>query len=197
MQEFSKKSLLDQSSWSEVHLDIGCGTGGFLEAAARQHPNNLYIGIDVNPNITRNLSFRIGQTQLENVLVVHSEAVEFLRLHVADGSISGVHIYFPTPEKRNLDETLGLECSGYDVVVNDDCFAECHRILRRTGHLRIVTDYRKHFKNAYQLAEKYGFSEVPWSNHLNKRPSIYMIDTYWEKLAIDMQHPIHRAKFIP
>lgn len=197
LKQFPTIDHQEAESWDEVHLDIGCGSGGFLEAAARQHPRNLYIGVDINPQIARNLAHRLEQTQLLNTRVVHGEAVEYMRHNIDDNSISDVHIYFPTPEKIKLDESLGLDHSNYDVVINEHCFAECQRILRPTGHLRIITDYRKHFHKASVLARKFGFSWVPWSNHLNKRPSIYMIETYWEQLAVDMDVPIHRAKFIP
>lgn len=91
-----------------VVLEIGFGMGFTTAEIAAARPDTDFIGIEVHgPGVGSLLKLIAGQG-LTNIRVIQHDAVEVLRDMIPDGSLAGVHVYFPDPwpKKRHLKRRL-------------------------------------------------------------------------------------------
>ena len=72
------------------------------------------------------------------VRTVRAEAMFFIREHVADNSLSVLHIYFPDPwpKKRHHKRRL----------IQEPFLKQVERILAPNGRLQVVTDHQDYFE---------------------------------------------------
>lgn len=117
-----------------VELEIGMGKGTFLNDQAQARPEVNFFGIEWANWFWRYASDRMRRHNRTNARTVRAEALFILREHVADGSLSVLHVYFPDPwpksrhNKRRLVQAPFLE--------------QAHRVLKTGGRLQIVTDHK-------------------------------------------------------
>jgi len=78
-------------------LEIGCGMGETTAAIATAHPENDYLGLEVHTPGVGSLCKLIAEGAIPNLRVCQHDAVEVLRDMIGDGTLSGVHIFFPDP----------------------------------------------------------------------------------------------------
>lgn len=116
-----------------VMLEIGFGAGEALLSFAQTHPEWNCLGIEVHPPGVGHLLLGIENAQLSNVRVIMHDAVEVLERHLAPGSISLVHIFFPDPwpKKRHHKRRL----------IQPDFVRLLARVLAPGGVLRLATDW--------------------------------------------------------
>lgn len=114
-------------------IEIGSGKGTFLVQQASLKPNINYLGIEWVGEFYRYAADRMRRRGLENVRVLHADAVQFLRFWCAEGITSVIHLYFsdPWPKKRHHKRR----------VVQDQTLADFHRVLASEGEVRLVTDH--------------------------------------------------------
>ncbi|CAG0964310.1 tRNA (guanine-N(7)-)-methyltransferase [Rhodocyclaceae bacterium] len=89
-------------------LEIGCGMGETTAIIAAANPQNDYIGIEVHTPGVGSLLKEIAVRELTNLRVVQHDAVEVVRDMLPEGSLAGIHIYFPDPwpKKRHHKRRL-------------------------------------------------------------------------------------------
>ena len=142
-------------SGRSVVFEIGFGLGDVTVAMAKQNPEIAIIAADVHtPGVGRLLNL-IEADQLDNVRVLHGDAIEYLREMVPDNSIHEIRAYFPDPwpkarhHKRRLFRSdlvhlmvTKLEPGGYIHTATDWApYAEVIReVCGRTDGLRLVED---------------------------------------------------------
>ena len=80
-----------------VVLEIGFGMGGTTAHIAGVMPDKDFIGVEVHTPGVGSLLKLIGEQNLTNLKAIQHDAVEVLRDMIPDGSLHGVHIYFPDP----------------------------------------------------------------------------------------------------
>ncbi|HKB59571.1 MAG TPA: tRNA (guanosine(46)-N7)-methyltransferase TrmB [Gallionellaceae bacterium] len=78
-------------------LEIGFGMGETTAAIAEAHPENDYLAIEVHTPGVGSLLKLIGEKDLSNIRIIQHDAVEVLQHMIPDGSLDGVHIFFPDP----------------------------------------------------------------------------------------------------
>ena len=117
---------------SEKFLEIGFGMGETTATIAVAHPDNDYLGIEVHTPGVGALLKIIGAQGINNIRIVQHDAVEVLQHMIADGTFSGVHIFFPDPwpktrhHKRRLIQppfikliTAKIKTGGYIHAATD------------------------------------------------------------------------------
>ena len=89
-------------------LEIGSGMGETTGAIAQAHPETDFVAIEVHGPGVGSLLNRIARDGIRNLRVVRHDAVPVLEQMVADGSLAGVHIFFPDPwpKKRHHKRRL-------------------------------------------------------------------------------------------
>ena len=78
-------------------LEIGFGMGGTTAHIAAAMPDKDFIGVEVHTPGVGSLLKLIGEQNLTNLKAIQHDAVEVLNHMIADGSLHGVHIFFPDP----------------------------------------------------------------------------------------------------
>lgn len=79
-----------------VYLDLGCGKGSFLVESAQRAPQNLFIGMDIEPICIAYAAQRICEEQVLNALVIPRGTGALERIFAA-GELAGITLNFPTP----------------------------------------------------------------------------------------------------
>ncbi|MDB5911820.1 MAG: trmB [Ramlibacter sp.] len=78
-------------------LEIGFGMGEATAHIAALMPEKNFLCCEVHPPGVGALLKRIGEHGLTNIRIVEHDAVEVLDHMLAEGSLAGVHIFFPDP----------------------------------------------------------------------------------------------------
>jgi len=91
-----------------VVLEIGFGMGDSTAAIAAAHPETDYLGIEVHAPGVGSLCKQIAERNLTNLRLVRHDAVEVLQHMIPEGSLAGVHVFFPDPwpKKRHHKRRL-------------------------------------------------------------------------------------------
>jgi tRNA (guanine-N7-)-methyltransferase len=121
-----------------VELEIGMGKGTFLTEQAKARPDVNFFGIEWANWFWRYASDRLRRNGCTNARTVRAEALFFLREHVADESLSVLHVYFPDPwpKKRHHKRRL----------VQEPFMTQALRVLAPGARLQIVTDHKGYFE---------------------------------------------------
>jgi len=92
-----------------LHIDIGCGKGGFLLNLAKERPGKNYLGLEIRPSVVEFAQERVAIHNLEGSLAfvgcnANVDIARILSLYQINGGgpIDLVSIQFPDPHfKRN------------------------------------------------------------------------------------------------
>ena len=80
-----------------VVLEIGFGMGDTTAHIARLMPEKDFLGVEVHTPGVGSLLKQIGEQDISNLRLIQHDVVEVLNHMIADGSLAGVHVFFPDP----------------------------------------------------------------------------------------------------
>ena len=123
-------------------LEIGFGMGRTTAEIAAAHPQNNYLGVEVHTPGVGSLLKEIQTRGLDNIRLIQHDAVEVLTHMLADGTLAGIHIYFPDPwpKKRHHKRRL----------IQPELVALLAQKLAPGGYLHCATDWEDY---ALQMLE--------------------------------------------
>jgi tRNA (guanine-N7-)-methyltransferase len=126
-------------------LEIGFGMGGATAQIAQANPDKDYLGVEVHTPGVGNLLRLVQERGLTNLRVIQHDAVEVLRHMIADGSLDGVHIFFPDPwpKKRHHKRRL----------LQAEFVALLCRKLKSGGYLHFATDWEEYAQWALEVLQ--------------------------------------------
>lgn len=118
-----------------IELEIGCGKGAFLLAAASSRPDVFFVGCEAGIEYARYCADRVRE--LDNTWLVADDARLFLADSVPDHSLARIHVYHPDPwpKRRHRKRRLFDQDFARDVV----------RTLVAGGELLVATDNTRYF----------------------------------------------------
>ncbi|MFG0331018.1 MAG: tRNA (guanosine(46)-N7)-methyltransferase TrmB [Phycisphaerales bacterium] len=138
--EFDEQPVIDPRAWfgsarqhAPFELEIGSGKGTFLVQQAVLQPDTNFLGVEWAGEFYRYAADRVRRRGLENVRLLHTDAIEFLTHRAPAEICRTIHLYFPDPwpKKRHHKRRS----------VQDATLPVFYRALRPGGELRIVTDH--------------------------------------------------------
>ena len=93
---------------SDKVLEIGFGMGVATVEIAKRLPQKDFLAIDVHGPGVGNLLKLMEEENVNNIRVMRHDAVEVVENMLADGSLDGIHIFFPDPwhKKRHHKRRL-------------------------------------------------------------------------------------------
>jgi tRNA (guanine-N7-)-methyltransferase len=115
-----------------VEIEVGCGKGAFLVAAAEANPGRNYFGIEIDRALQLYVATRLAKRELRNARVAGTDARRFFHERVLAASVRVVHVYFPDPwwKKRHQKRRVWTPAFAGD----------CVRVLAPGGRLHVATD---------------------------------------------------------
>ncbi|KLT72387.1 tRNA (guanine-N7)-methyltransferase [Neisseria arctica] len=123
-------------------LEIGFGMGVATVEIAKRLPDKDFLAIDVHGPGVGNILKLIEEENVQNIRVMRHDAVEVVENMLADGSLDGIHIFFPDPwhkkrhNKRRLIQTAFV--------------AKLLPKLKSGGYIHLATDWEEY---AQQMLE--------------------------------------------
>ena len=117
-------------------LEIGFGMGETSAAIAEANPQNDYIGVEVHTPGVGSLCKLIAEKNLANQRIIQHDAVEVLRDMVSEGSLDGVHIFFPDPWPKARHHKRRL--------IQPSLVATLARRLKPGGYIHCATDWENY-----------------------------------------------------
>jgi len=116
-----------------VVVEIGFGLGHATVEMAEADPGTGIVALDVHtPGVAR-LLLAVDERRVDNVRVVHGDAVPFLRDRVAAGSLAAVRAFFPDPWPKARHHKRRL--------VRPDLVALLASRLEPGGVIHVATDW--------------------------------------------------------
>lgn len=117
-----------------VVLEIGFGMGETTAQIASAHPDVDFIAVDVHDPGVGSLLARIDAQSLDNLRIIHHDAVEVVAAMIAPDSLGGVHVYFPDPWPKKRHHKRRLLQPGF--------VRRLALRLRVGGYLHAATDWQ-------------------------------------------------------
>ncbi|WP_145652501.1 tRNA (guanosine(46)-N7)-methyltransferase TrmB [Pseudoduganella lurida] len=125
-----------------VILEIGFGMGQTTAHIAKLMPEKDFIGVEVHTPGVGSLLKLIGEEGLSNLRVIQHDAVEVLNNMIPDGSLAGLHIYFPDPwHKARHNKRRLIQAPFVKLLVQK---------MAPGGYLHLATDWEDY---AVQMLE--------------------------------------------
>ncbi|MCC2958024.1 tRNA (guanosine(46)-N7)-methyltransferase TrmB [Massilia sp. IC2-477] len=128
-----------------VILEIGFGMGDTTAHIARLMPEKDFIGVEVHTPGVGSLLKQIGEQGITNLRLIQHDVVEVLNHMIADGSLAGVHVFFPDPWHKARHNKRRLIQSPFVKVLCDK--------LAPGGYIHCATDWEDY---AVQMLEVLG-----------------------------------------
>lgn len=136
-----------------LEVDLGCGDGLFLAAAAAANPTRNFLGIERMPGRVRSACGKIARGDLGNARILHIEISYAVRHLLPADAVAVFHLMFPDPWPKRRHSSRR--------VVTLELLAALHHALAPNGTLRIATDEIEYFREIERLAARSpGFIKV-------------------------------------
>jgi len=131
-----------------VVVEIGSGMGETTVRIAAENPDTDYLAIEVHAPGIGSLLRRVEEEGLTNLRVVQHDAVEVLRDMVPEGSLAGIHVFFPDPWPKKRHHKRRLVQPGFATLAASR--------LAPGGRLHVATDWQEYAEQVLAV-----LAEVP------------------------------------
>jgi tRNA (guanine-N7-)-methyltransferase len=141
-----KKEALDVAQAfgrkAPVILEIGFGMGDTTAHIAKLMPEKDFIGVEVHTPGVGSLLKQIGEQDIANLRLIQHDVFEVLNHMILDGSLDGVHVFFPDPWHKARHNKRRLIQPAFVKLL-------CQK-LAPGGYLHLATDWEDY---AVQMLE--------------------------------------------
>jgi tRNA (guanine-N7-)-methyltransferase len=147
---FNEKLFLNERN---IYLEYCSGNGDWILQEAKKNPNINFIAVEKKFLRARKIWVKMHNENVNNLLVVLSDAETFTKFYLKDNIISKIYINFPDPwpKKKHAKNRL----------IQNDFILEMKRVLIEKKNIEIVTDDETysnqiiqnmniHFKSVYE-----------------------------------------------
>ncbi|PLX72566.1 MAG: tRNA (guanosine(46)-N7)-methyltransferase TrmB [Azoarcus sp.] len=117
-------------------LEIGFGMGETTAKIAAAAPGTDFLGIEVHTPGVGALCKLVSEQALGNVRIMQPDAVEVLRDMIPDGTLAGVHVFFPDPWRKARHHKRR--------IIQPDFVALVASKLAPGGYLHCATDWENY-----------------------------------------------------
>jgi len=123
-------------------LEIGTGMGETTARIADANRDNDYLGVEVHVPGVGALCKQIAERELTNLRICQHDAVEVVRDMLPEGSLDGVHVFFPDPWHKARHNKRRLIQSPFVALLASR--------LKPGGYFHCATDWEEY---AHQMLE--------------------------------------------
>ena len=167
-----------------VHLEIGCGKGGFICELAARHPEINFLAVEVYANVLVSACEAAQERRLTNLHFLSGNA-EYLTRFLPPHSIEKLYLNFSTPFPKNRQATHRL---------THPHFLKMYRELLAEGaHVIQKTDGRVFFQYSLMQFSQCGYTLEDISLDLHADGIEDNIVTEYERKFVEQGLPIYRV----
>lgn len=163
-----------------IHMELGCGKGGFISQIALQNPNINYIAVDLidamlglaKRKIEEN--YKLANREIDNVILARCNIERILNMMDKEDVVDRIYINFCNPwprgkhQKKRLTHTKQLEL--YKVF------------LKTGGQVYFKTDDDLLFESSLRYFEEAGYKIISKTYDLHSENVLDNIETEHEKM---------------
>ena len=166
-------------SAAPLHVDVGCGDGGFLLELARRRGRDNFLGIERLFGRVRKICRQAVRDQLANLRVLRLECGYTVRYLLPPASVASMFVLFPDPWPKARHRPRRLLDAAFLSAARDS--------LRPDGELIIKTDHDDYARAiGHELAAVAGLRRLAWNDIC-----VANIETDFERQFVAEGRPIH------
>ena len=171
-----------------IHMEIGCGKGGFVCELASRNKGRNYIALEMVSNVVISAMENAEKQGAENVRFLNIRA-ECLQCYIPEGSVENIYLNFSTPLPKLGYATQRLTHRNFLAIYK--------KLLKEGGRIIQKTDNRDFFDFSLEEYRAAGFSleNTTYNLHENGNPE-WNIVTEYEKKWVEQGLPIHRVEAV-
>ena len=124
-------------------LEIGFGMGEATAYIASVRPDDNFLCCEVHAPGVGALLKRVGEQDLKNVRIIQHDAVEVLEHMIEDGSLDGIHIFFPDPWHKARHNKRRL--------IQAPFVAKLATKLKIGGYIHAATDWQNYAEQILEV----------------------------------------------
>ena len=147
-----------QKMWQEkcpastlVHVEIGCGSGGYLLEMCQRFPKHFFVGMELRYKRLVLAAKKLKKFACPNVLLL-KEKGEYLDEYFGAQSIDKIHVNFPDPWPKAAHRKHRL--------LQQSFFQKMQTLLRPHGEFCFKTDHQEYFASVSRLLHDLSTFEV-------------------------------------
>lgn len=170
-----------------LQIEIGSGKGLFINNAAREFPDQNFVGVELAKRYAQFAGARLARDQIDNAIMISGDGLRFMKEFVQDKCCTDVHVYFPDPWWKERHRKRR--------VMKESLIQDVQRVLVPGGRLHFWTDVKEYFDSTRELLEQVSSLEGPFP--VEARPADHDLDyrTHFERRMRLNQKPVYRSLF--
>jgi tRNA (guanine-N7-)-methyltransferase len=169
-----------------LEVEVGSGKGMFLRAAAAEHPETNFLGIEIAQAYAQYIAAGLARDGLENARIVAADGTRIFRELIADNCLAAVHVYFPDPWWKRRHRKRRLMQDGF--------VRDVERTLQPGGKLHFWTDVAEYFQVSLETLASQTRLEGPLDVPGVGSPDA-QFRTHFERRTRQEGQPVYRAEF--
>ncbi len=170
-----------------LHMEIGCGKGGFISAIAELNPEINYIAFEKNLDVLVLAMEKVSEKGLKNVRFVPGDA-EILAQLEEQKSVERLYINFCDPWHKWGHRKRRLTYERYLGIYK--------RFMKDLGEIHFKTDNAPLFEFSLNSFSNFGMKLKNITLDLHKSKFEGNVMTEYEKLFSEKGQPIYRCEAI-
>lgn len=178
------KGNWNSSKNGKLHLEIGCGKGGYSTVMAALYPQDTFVAVERNESAAGLAAKKFDEAGVSNLSLVYGDGAD-LSQWFAPGELDIIHLNFsdPWPKKRNAKRRLSAP--GF--------LEQYKTVLADNGQVIMKTDNQALFEYSLPVFAHAGFmlEEVSVDFRREDHPEDPL--TEYEEKFVQAGNPIYRA----
>lgn len=181
-----------KGKWSEVfgndnpiHVEIGCGKGGFTSGMAKMYPDVNFAAVEVVEDIIVMAMEKAKENELKNILFTNMDAANITDVF-EKGEIDRIYLNFSDPWKKSRQAKRRLTHKNF--------LDKYKQVLKPGGFIWFKTDNKQLFEfslNSF-AAEDFKMQNITFDLHNSKFEGNIM--TEYEQRFAALGQPIYRLE---
>mgnify|MGYP000015276321 CR=1 FL=1 len=161
----------------KICIEIGMGKGDFISNMAKLNPDNVYIGIELSPQVLALAIKKLNRFEEENGLSLKNlyfmsfDALKLLD-YFSENQVDVLYLNFsdPWPKKRHTKRRLTYK----------DFLENYKKVLNKDGIIEFKTDNRGLFEYSLVSMQNFGMEFIEVYLDLHKT-EVFNVETEYEK----------------
>lgn len=161
----------------KICIEIGMGKGDFISNMAKLNPDNVYIGIELSPQVLALAIKKLNRFEEENGIALKNlyfmsfDALKLLD-YFSENQVDVLYLNFsdPWPKKRHTKRRLTYK----------DFLGNYKKVLKKDGIIEFKTDNRGLFEYSLVSMQNFGMEFIEVYLDLHKTEA-FNVETEYEK----------------